>query len=305
MLAKAVGHHATRRGTSITSRKGFRSGISRPAFHIDDTGHEKWEGDNGDQPRRTVHIRFSVVPESMPDAIRALREVERNFGRIREYRLMRDSELPSQYQAICWASFESPESLNLVPEKGTTIKVSLPPSKGKREGGPGLDDLRGLLEPSKKDVSFMGMLSQSKETRGHTRSLEVHIKPVDDDVQFRNTDRPPHRSRAMKAAIGHAFLNWGGFAPIKPLYASSPFTNPAQEPQPIDSKHMRMALHKWSQILGRPDPSFPEETEEKNVTGETLQDAVFPLAANPEAAASSAASSSQLASELKPKSGDE
>lgn len=62
----------------------------------------------------------------------------------------------------------------------------------------------------------------------------------------------------MKAAIGHGFLEWGGFAPLKPLYESSPFTSPAQDPPSLDSKNMRMALNKWSQILGVADPLFPE-----------------------------------------------
>ena len=76
----------------------------------------------------------------------------------------------------------------------------------------------------------------------------------------------------MKAATGHAFLEWGGFAPLEPLYASSPFTSPATDLPPLDNINMRMALNKWSQILGVPDPLFPEmkqpiyeaETREKD-----------------------------------------
>lgn len=70
----------------------------------------------------------------------------------------------------------------------------------------------------------------------------------------------------MKAAIGHGFLEWGGFAPLKPLYESSPFTSPAQEPPPLDSKNMRMALNKWSQILGVADPLFPEMKQPRDDT---------------------------------------
>ena len=62
----------------------------------------------------------------------------------------------------------------------------------------------------------------------------------------------------MKAAIGHGFLEWGGFAPLKPLHESSPFTSPARDLPPLDNKNMRMALNKWSQILGVADPLFPE-----------------------------------------------
>lgn len=78
----------------------------------------------------------------------------------------------------------------------------------------------------------------------------------------------------MKAAIGHGFLEWGGFASLKPLYESSPFTSPARDLPPLDSKNMRLAVNKWSQILGIADPLFPEmsmrhppgeaETRQKN-----------------------------------------
>lgn len=61
----------------------------------------------------------------------------------------------------------------------------------------------------------------------------------------------------MKAAMGHAFLDWGGFAPLQPLFESSPFTGLSQSPKAQES-NMRLALNKWSQILDRPDPSFPE-----------------------------------------------
>lgn len=77
----------------------------------------------------------------------------------------------------------------------------------------------------------------------------------------------------MKAAIGHGFLEWGGFAPLKPLYASSPFTFPARDPPPLDSKNMRMALNKWSQILGVADPLFPEMKQPLNGTETRDKDA--------------------------------
>ena len=92
------------------------------------------------------------------------------------------------------------------------------------------------------------------------------MRHPDTAITFRNTVKPPFRSRAMKAATGHGFLEWGGFAPLKPLYESSPFTSPARDLPPLDSKNMRMALNKWSQILGVADPLFPDM---KRPLGET------------------------------------
>lgn len=61
--------------------------------------------------------------------------------------MTQDSEIRSEYQAICWAAFESPKSLLRIPPQGTTLKVALPPPLGRPEGGPGLDDLKSLLGP--------------------------------------------------------------------------------------------------------------------------------------------------------------
>ncbi|KAF8548994.1 hypothetical protein OG21DRAFT_1526121 [Imleria badia] len=222
-------------------------------FHIDDAGHGDWQATS--EPR-TVYIRFSCVPESILDALHGLRAIERQFGRIRDYRLLRDSEIRSEYQAICWAAFESPRSLLRVPPQGTTLKVALPPLLGRPEGGPGLDDLRSLLVPENRTKPDSA--SSPDESSKPARFVILNVKRAGTAITFRNAMKPPFRSRAMKAAIGHAFLEWGGFAPLKPLYESSPFASPAQELPPLDSKHMRMALNKWSQILGVSDPLFPE-----------------------------------------------
>ncbi|KAF8435025.1 hypothetical protein L210DRAFT_3762782, partial [Boletus edulis BED1] len=205
-------------------------------FHIDNAGHGDWEGSS--EPR-TIQVRFSCVPESIVDAVHGLRAIERQFGRIRDYRLLRDSEIRSEYQAICWAAFESPRSLLRVPPQGTTLKVTLPPPLRRPEGGPGLDDLKGLLVPE--DCGKPNPSSSEDESAEPARFVRLTVKRAATAITFRNTVKPPFRSRAMKAAIGHAFLEWGGFAPLKPIY-----------------ENMRMALNKWSQILGVADPLFPE-----------------------------------------------
>ncbi|KIJ15523.1 hypothetical protein PAXINDRAFT_99401 [Paxillus involutus ATCC 200175] len=259
----------------VVSRPGSYAGLHGSRFSIDDAPHETWEGNDIKQAPRTIQVRFSVVPESMVDALRGLREIERKYGRIREYRLLRDSELSSAYQAICWAAFESPKSFDRVPERGVTLKVSLPPALGQPEGGPGLDDLKGLLEPGKTGLDFRGLSSSYKaESSENSRTMEVTVKRSNTAIRFRSNAKPPYRSRAMKASIGHAFLEWGGFAPLKPLYESSPFTSPAQDPLPLDNKNMRMALNKWSQILDVPDPLFPEMRPEQTRPNETEENCV-------------------------------
>jgi hypothetical protein len=73
----------------VVSRPGSYAGLHGSRFSIDDAPHETWEGNDIKQAPRTIQVRFSVVPESMVDALRGLREIERKYGRIREYRLLR------------------------------------------------------------------------------------------------------------------------------------------------------------------------------------------------------------------------
>ncbi|KAI5988096.1 hypothetical protein EDD15DRAFT_2371818 [Pisolithus albus] len=236
---------------------------SQPRFTIDDRGHQVWASRNPDQPKRVVQLRFAYVPESMVDALSAIREVERKFGRVRDYRPLRDADLPSEYQAIFWVAFESPESLKLVPSSGVTLKVPVSVRES-QEGGPGLSDILGLLEPRERDrldrpsATLLGDLGREKSDET-VRTIDVEVRRVSEtEIRYRNITRPPIRSRAMKAAIGHAFLDWGGFASLQPLYETSPFTNPMQDHKEPGMNHMRLVLNKWSQILDRPDPSFPE-----------------------------------------------
>lgn len=235
----------------------------QPRFTIDDRGHQVWASRNADQPKRVVQLRFAYVPESMVDALSAIREVERKFGRIRDYRPLRDADLPSEYQAIFWVAFESPESFKLVPPSGVTLKVPVSVRES-QEGGPGLSDILGLLEPRERDrldrpaTTLLGDLSREKSDET-VRTIDVEVRRVSEtEIRYRNITRPPVRSRAMKAAMGHAFLDWGGFTSLQPLYETSPFTNPMQGHQEPGMNHMRLVLNKWSQILDRPDPSFPE-----------------------------------------------
>ncbi|KAG8221281.1 hypothetical protein J3R82DRAFT_1447 [Butyriboletus roseoflavus] len=256
VTVKQVGRYARRSILDTTPQTAFHARYHWRRFRIDDAGHSDWESTGNEREPRTIQIRFSCVPESMVDALHGLRAIERQFGCIRDYRLLRDSEIRSEYQAICWAAFDSPRSLLRVPPQGTTLKVVLPPLLGRPAGGPGLDDLRSLLVPENRSKSNPS--SSQDESQKPTRFVVLSIKRAGAAITFRSTVKPPLRSRAMKAAIGHGFLEWGGFAPLKPLYESSPFSSPARDLPPLDSKNMRMALNKWSQILGVADPLFPE-----------------------------------------------
>jgi hypothetical protein len=200
-----------------------------------------------------------AIAGGMVDAFAIVRGVERKFGRIREYRFMRDGEVSSEYQMLCWASFQSEDSMNLIPEKGITMNVPAATQDPTiPEGGPGLEHLRGLFDM--KDVDSSSFPTYSAEGPStQPRMIELNVQRAASDLRFSGDISPLNLTKGRKVAIGHSFYEWGGFYPLKPLYTSSPFTSPSEEPPPApDHEKMRIALNKWSQILERPDPSFAQ-----------------------------------------------
>jgi len=84
-------------------------------FTIDDRGHEVWGSRNSQLPKRIALLRFAHVPESMVDVLAAIREIERNFGRIRNYRLLRVSD--------CWVYITGPLNGNRMPTARQSIRL--------------------------------------------------------------------------------------------------------------------------------------------------------------------------------------
>lgn len=178
---------------------------------------------------------------------------------------------------LCWASFVSEDSMNLIPENGIDLSVTAPTQDPTvPDGGPGLEHLQGLF--GAQDVPSSSVDS-TENTSNKPRMIELKVQragvyppPLSyailpnahdawtaTDLRFYGETNPVPLTRAKRKAIGYAFHDWGGFYPLKPLYTSSPFLSPAEEPLPTpDHKQMRIALNKWSQILDRPDPSFAQ-----------------------------------------------
>lgn len=93
-VARFVVAQRRRCASTGTHKNGENTTDNRPEvrFTIDDRGHEVWGSRNAQLPKRIALLRFAHVPESMVDVLSAIREVERNFGRIRDYRLLRVSD---------------------------------------------------------------------------------------------------------------------------------------------------------------------------------------------------------------------
>lgn len=261
---RQTGHHASQRRAYATIdaiNEGSRVApvVTPPwsrRFELQDEDEEVAVG----PARRTVCIRMpKALAGGMVDAFAIIRGIERKFGRIREYRFLRDGEVSSEYQMLCWAAFQSEDSISLVPEKGITMNVlAATQDPTIPEGGPGLKDLQGLLDPKDVDSSSLSTYSAEDPSK-QPRLIEINVRRALNDLRFNGDSSPLNLTKGRRVAIGHSFYEWRGFYPLKPLYTSSPFASPSEEPSPApDHEQMRIALNKWSQILERPDPSFAQ-----------------------------------------------
>ncbi|KAG2347473.1 hypothetical protein BDR05DRAFT_958170 [Suillus weaverae] len=258
------GHHTFQRRAyasvdTVKEGKRVASTVTPPWSRRFELQDEDEEGAVG-PARRTVCIRMSrPLAGGMVDAFAIVRGVERKFGRIREYRFIRDGEVNSEYQMLCWAAFQSEDSMGLVPEMG--INLSVPAATQDPtipEGGPGLEQLQGLFDSEDVNPSSPPTCS-AKGPLTQPRLIEINVQRAASDLRFNGVSSPLNLTKGRRIAIGHSFYEWGGFYPLKPLYTSSPFVSPSEEALPTpDHEQMRIALNKWSQILERPDPSFAQ-----------------------------------------------
>ncbi|KAG2159153.1 uncharacterized protein EDB93DRAFT_448655 [Suillus bovinus] len=285
-VLRQTGHHAFQRrafATLDTVKEGKRVASTVPPwsrrFEIEDRDVEDTVGGPA---RRTVCIRMSkTLAGGMVDAFAIIRGVERKFGRIREYRFIRDAEVNSEYQIMCWAAFQSEDSMNLIPEQGITMNIPAATQDPTiPEGGPGLEQLQGLFDVKETDSSSPSAYSAEGPST-QPRLIELNVRRAASDLRFNGDSRPLNLTKMSRLAIGNNFYHWGGFYPLKPLYTSSPFASPSEElPTTPDHEQMRIALNKWSQILGRPDPSFSQM--EAAATAEAQVDTQKDMAADSE-----------------------
>ncbi|KAG1781942.1 hypothetical protein EV702DRAFT_495066 [Suillus placidus] len=275
---RQTGHHTFQRRAyarvdTVKEGKRVASTVTPPWSRRFELQDEDEEGAVG-PARRTVCIRMSrPLTGGMVDAFAIVRGVEHKFGRIREYRFIRDGEVNSEYQMLCWAAFQSEDSMGLIPEMG--INLSVPAATQDPtipEGGPGLEQLQGLFDAEDVDPSSPPTCS-AKGPLTQPRLIEINVQRAASDLRFNGDSSPLNLTKGRRIAIGHSFYEWGGFYPLKPLYTSSPFVSPSEKAPPApDHEQMRIALNKWSQILERPDPSFAQMDAAATAQADTQKD---------------------------------
>ncbi|KAI0710320.1 hypothetical protein C8T65DRAFT_648558 [Cerioporus squamosus] len=193
-------------------------------------------------PTKSVYVRSWDPIANMAEFFAMLRGVEKRFGTVREFRLVRDLDISSVYQGFFLVEFAEDTSLEQIPEKGTNLKVEIPIVR-ERPGGIGLADLQGLLHPQERDwtLDTSGLYGATVPVLPHTGGQEKSpTRIVELVVQRTKKDHwnpYVHTRRRQYLRFGTAFSKWGGF-----------YQPRSSDDRPI-SKEMEHVVGTWQNIM--------------------------------------------------------
>ncbi|KAI0333301.1 hypothetical protein GY45DRAFT_1432534 [Cubamyces sp. BRFM 1775] len=214
---------------------------------------------------RDSHSKNKVVPQThavyvrpwdeiggMPELLAMVRGLEKRFGRVQEFRIARDSDVPTQYLNFFVAEFAEEEAYQRVPPEGTHIKLEVPVSRRDRPGGVGLDELQGLLQTQHWDPTTTDLSSGAINPFSNPEAVGQRPMRTVELVVQRSAERGKLEEayrRPMKPAqkFGIEFYRWGGF-----------YQPPDGEAGPA----MRHALSKWKVAAAEAAPSQTEPSQD-------------------------------------------
>ncbi|KAI0937759.1 hypothetical protein AcW1_003834 [Taiwanofungus camphoratus] len=173
---------------------------------------------------------------SMAEVFAMIRGIERKYGRIREYIIPRDRDLPHLYIPYFWVLLHDPWNYERVPNR-TVLKVPVPNVDPSRPGGIGLEDLQGLLYSQDRTRGPMGSAervlqdsSESDDGDSKTRTVDLRIEHA--KVPFRVAQQD--RKWSPDIALLDGFYSWGGFY------------EPVDEESAKKVQHMQFNQARWA-----------------------------------------------------------
>jgi len=153
--------------------------------------------------KRSACIQTWEPFHNLADAWTLLRAVERKYGKVLEAQFIKDYEMTNRYQMFSYVCFLDPKSRDKIPKSGYTFKIP-PPVMEDRPGGPGLDDIKHLLE-SVDEVEF------SLIPKGRVIGARIFSTPGDYFTVPKMHPISPNKP------LSKAFLKWRGFHKPEPF----------------------------------------------------------------------------------------
>jgi hypothetical protein len=177
-----------------------------------------------------------------------------------------DFEVDTSYQMHVYVCFVDPESRNRIPKSGSSFTIPAPVIED-RPGGPGLDDIKHLLEVKDRDPSF-------EFTQGEGRLIGVRIirsgmlfiVPLTFSFTKREKNSyiiekdyftyPKNKSLTPSKQISEAFLRWRGFHKLKRISVSNDTKEGEWLGKPVwEQACMRAAIKQCAKFSGLPNPA--------------------------------------------------
>ncbi|TDL20097.1 hypothetical protein BD410DRAFT_829977 [Rickenella mellea] len=155
-------------------------------------------------------VRPWLGVQTMAHAFAIVREVEKRFGPLKDFRFVRDLDSKLQYQPYFFVEVESPEVLKEIVDN-YVIEVPIPQLDPFKPGGVGLSDIQPYLLPRHENAPEGA--SGQKDRQGSRRDEVMHVALVRSAIKRTFVDR--HRDvipRPSQKNFAQAFVSWGGFA---------------------------------------------------------------------------------------------
>ncbi|KAF8484085.1 hypothetical protein JB92DRAFT_3131939 [Gautieria morchelliformis] len=208
---------------------------------------------------RMIFVRpWDGIP-TISHAFAIVRDIERRFGKIQEFVVLRDPDVLSSCAPFLHATFTREEDAAAIPLDGKVIQVVAPNVDEKREGGIGLDDLHVYLNPETREAALLD--------RKSVPDTEPEWRPPEEgqlmDVKLERTgsrapplvlDRPlgfgrkapPHLYNHMRTQeLAQAITSFGGFVD-RPIITQRNETS------------MQALVARWSRMVKRPTGVQPD-----------------------------------------------
>ncbi|RDB25360.1 hypothetical protein Hypma_007614 [Hypsizygus marmoreus] len=214
---------------------------------------------------RTAYIRLSRFLRSPVEGYAVMRALERKYGAIREFRLLRDYEVHSVYQNIVHVSFRDPETLKRIPETKETLSIVLPSIDLNSPGGVGLDELESVLEsqeytddasiPAFGNVMDSVMQEDAEEGAEKTSNIvECTVERSKAPFYTPSAYTGPNIVR-RRSVIADSFIKWGGFYPLEPIPTETKITDSELfGTTNLDHVRMRRVLRAYCDQVGQLNP---------------------------------------------------
>lgn len=237
----------------------------------------------------TIFVRPWDGISSMVEGLALIRGLERRYGEIQEYQLMRDPDHVEVFVPFFWVTFKDRSIVDRLPSQPHVVQIRVPKFDRARPGGVSLDELREYILPEDKVDDIANppgvMARMAADVTGEdtsdiaedaTRVIDVRIEIADNKSRYKLGEEFAGMGKGRIHQIGKAFTAWGGFyEPHTTPEDVSENTEPGASPQTPPLSYMAVAQKTWDERLHEPaktlEPEVAMENEEPQPTEVTAE----------------------------------